>query len=44
MQEILGRAGCFIAIIVLGYVLRKINFFKESDFTVPASVDTTNRK
>ena len=29
MQEILGRAGCFIAIIILGYVLRQKNFFKE---------------
>ena len=38
MQEILGRAGCFIAIIVLGYVLRKINFFKESDFTVLSKI------
>lgn len=28
------RAGCFIAIIVLGYALRKINFFKEGDFRV----------
>ena len=38
MQEILGRAGCFIAIIVLGYVLRKINFFKEGDFTVLSKI------
>ena len=38
MQEILGRAGCFIAIIILGYVLRKINFFKEGDFTVISKI------
>ena len=38
MQEILRRAGCFIAIIVLGYVLRKNNFFKESDFTVLSKI------
>ena len=38
MQEILGRAGCFIAIIVLGYVLRKKNYFKEGDFTVLSKI------
>ncbi len=38
MQEILGRAGCFIAIIILGYVLRKKNFFKEGDFTVLSKI------
>lgn len=38
MQEILGRAGCFIAIIILGYALRKINFFKEGDFTVISKI------
>lgn len=38
MQDILGRAGCFIAIIVLGYVLRRINFFKEGDFHVLSKV------
>ena len=34
MQEILIRAGAFVAIIVLGYVLRKIGVFKEDDFSV----------
>ena len=34
MLDILTRAGCFVAIIVLGYVLRKVNFFKEGDFKV----------
>lgn len=34
MLDILTRACCFIAIIFLGYFLRKINFFKEGDFDV----------
>lgn len=34
MLDILARACCFVAIIVLGYVLRKVNFFKEGDFQV----------
>ena len=34
MFSVLVRAGCFIAIIVAGYFLRKFNFFKEEDFTV----------
>lgn len=38
MQEILSRAGCFITIIVLGYVLRKKNYFKEGDFTVLSKI------
>ena len=38
MQEILSRAGCFVAIILLGYVLRRINFFKEGDFTVLSKI------
>lgn len=38
MQEILVRAGAFIAIIALGYVLRRINFFKEGDFTVLSKI------
>lgn len=38
MQEILSRAGCFIAIILLGYILRKKDFFKEGDFTVLSKV------
>ena len=38
MQEIVTRAGCFIAIIVLGYALRKINFFKEGDFRVLSGI------
>lgn len=38
MLDILIRACCFIAIIFLGYFLRKINFFKEGDFDVLAKV------
>lgn len=32
MAQILSRAGCFIAIILLGYSLRRIGFFKKEDF------------
>lgn len=48
MVEILGKAGCFVGIIVLGFVLRQVGFFKKEDFrilsqialkiTLPASV------
>ena len=38
MLDILVRAGCFVAIIILGYVLRKIHFFKEEDFTVLSKI------
>lgn len=48
MSEILSKAGCFVAIIVLGFVLRQVGFFKKDDFrilsqialkiTLPASV------
>lgn len=38
MLDVLTRAGCFIAIIVLGYVLRKVNFFKEGDFAVLSKI------
>ena len=38
MQEILGRAGCLVAIIIMGYILRKKNFFKEGDFTVLSKI------
>ena len=34
MAEILMKAGSFIAIIILGYVLRSRGFFKEEDFYV----------
>lgn len=38
MFEILSKAGCFIAIIILGYVLRKKGFFKEEDFGVLSKI------
>ena len=34
MLDILTRAGSFVAIIVLGYTLKKIGFFKQEDFTI----------
>lgn len=34
MLDILTRAGCFVAIIVLGFLLKKIGFFKQEDFTI----------
>lgn len=38
MLDVLTRAGCFIAIIIGGYVLRKVNFFKEGDFAVLSKI------
>lgn len=38
MQDILLRAGCFVAIIVLGFILRRINFFREGDFRVLSQI------
>lgn len=32
MSDIIGRAGCFVAMILLGCILRRIGFFKKSDF------------
>ena len=34
MLDILIRAGSFVAIIVLGYTLKKIGFFRQEDFTL----------
>lgn len=34
MLDILMRAGSFVAIIALGHLLKRIGFFKESDFTL----------
>lgn len=34
MLDILIRAGSFIGIILLGYILKKIGFFKQEDFTI----------
>lgn len=38
MLEILTRAGSFIAIIVLGYVLKRIGVFREEDFSVLSKI------
>jgi len=38
MWDILTRAGCFITIIALGYVLKRVGFFKESDFKVLSKI------
>ena len=38
MLQILTRAGSFIAIIVLGYVLKKAGVFKEEDFGVLSKI------
>ena len=38
MLDIIVRAGCFVAIIILGYVLKKIGVFKEQDFSVLSKV------
>ena len=38
MQEILIRAGCFVAIIILGVLLRRIGWFQEKDFSVLSTV------
>lgn len=38
MQEIVVRAGCFVAIIFIGYMLRRIGVFQEQDFKVLSKV------
>ena len=38
MVDILTRAGCFIGIILLGYLLKKVGYFKESDFSVLSKI------
>lgn len=38
MLEILTKAGCYIAIIVLGYLLRKKNYFPEETFGILAKL------
>ena len=38
MFDILTKAGCYIAIILLGIVLRAIGFFKEEDFSVLSKI------
>lgn len=38
MFEILGKAGCFVGIIVLGFVLRQVGFFKKEDFNILSQI------
>ena len=38
MLDIIVRAGCFVAIIILGYFLKKVGVFKEQDFSVLSKV------
>ena len=38
MQALLTRAGGFVAIIILGFVLRRIGFFKASDFALLSKI------
>jgi len=38
MLDIVIRAGSFIAFIVLGYILKKIGFFKQEDFTILSKI------
>ena len=38
MLDILIKAGCYIAIILLGMVLRAVGFFKEEDFPVLSKI------
>lgn len=38
MLDILTRAGCFIAIIILGFVLRRIGFFNEHTFSILSKI------
>lgn len=38
MAAVLTKAGCFVAIIFLGWALRRIGFFKEGDFQVLSKI------
>lgn len=38
MESVLIRAGCFVAIIFLGTLLRRVGFFKESDFLILSGI------
>lgn len=38
MSDIIMRAGCFVCIILLGYFLKRIGFFKQEDFTVLSKI------
>ena len=38
MTDVLTQAGSFVAIIVLGFLLKKFGFFKEEDFTILSKI------
>lgn len=38
MANILTRAGCFLAIIIMGWALRKVGFFQEKDFRLLSKI------
>lgn len=38
MADILTRAVCFVAIIALGFILRRVGFFREEDFHVLSQI------
>lgn len=38
MLDILVKAGCFIGIILLGFILRRVGFFKEGDFQILSKI------
>ena len=38
MVDVLIKAGCFVAIILIGYTLRRVGFFKEGDFQVLSKI------
>lgn len=38
MQDVLIKAGCFIGIIILGFLLRRFGFFKEGDFQILSKI------
>ena len=38
MLDVLMRAGCFVSIIVLGYLLKRLGIFKDSDFSIISKI------
>ncbi len=38
MEQVLVKASSFVLIILLGYILRKVNFFKEGDFQILSKI------
>lgn len=38
MLDILIKAGCFVSIIILGYILKQIGFFHEDDFKILSKI------